>query len=91
MGIAFLVAIYRDVLIFNNPHLEQRYEQTIAQALFEADIPSFILREHTDKLTLDRARVAWNDPHPSREAADLLAKQIYGELASRGLLPELTQ
>jgi hypothetical protein len=85
-NINFLVALYRDVLIFSEREAEERYERIMSQAFEEAQIPFFVLKEHTDKLTLNEAKVAWNDPHPSPVAADLLAQQIYRELNSRGML-----
>jgi len=85
-NIAFLVGIYRDVIIYQHFEVEKNYEKAIMQALSARGISSFILKEHTDKLPLERAKVAWNDPHPSPEAAELLANQIYTVLESKRLL-----
>jgi hypothetical protein len=90
-NIKFLVALYREVLIFSEREAEERYERIMSRAFEEAKIPFFVLREHTDRLTLNEAKVAWNDSHPSPAAADLLAQQIYRELNSRGLLRTAAQ
>ena len=61
------------------------YETTISEALKQIGVDHFLLSRHTDRLSLHQLTVTWNDPHPSAEASNLIANQIFDELQKRGI------
>jgi hypothetical protein len=75
-GINLRVGIYRDVAYFDNSERWLHYEDVISRKLDQSGIKWFIAKSHTDQLTLQQARVTWNDPHPSAAAAGLIAADI---------------
>jgi len=74
--IALLVGIYRDVVFLDDPTGWLEYENAIKRSLEHRGIRWFVAKSHTDKLQPGDIRVAWNDPHPSREATSLIAEDI---------------
>jgi len=86
-GATFIVALFRDIEDYHLKHeAMDQYERAMLHELSEHGIAHFVLSDHTDRLSFRGATLAWNDPHPSSEAADLMARQIYQELLRRALL-----
>ncbi len=73
----FSVGIYRDVDYFDRPTEYREYEKVIQAALEQREILWFPITSHIDRLSKSTARVAWNDPHASAEAASLITSDIF--------------
>jgi len=79
-NIKFSVGIYRDIYIYKEPEYTYIYENTIKDRLDKLNINSFIIKSHTEKLSLSEARLSWNDPHPSNIAVRYIVEDIYEEI-----------
>jgi hypothetical protein len=76
----FSVGIYRDVEYYDRPTEYREYEKMIQTALEQRGISWFPITSHIDRLSKSTARVAWNDPHPSAEAAALITSEIFQQI-----------
>jgi lysophospholipase L1-like esterase len=80
-GAQFEVAIYRDVVAYVDPIGTARYEAELSRRLSALGIRWFLLKSHIENLDPLRAQVRWNDPHPSAEATNWVARDLLVELA----------
>jgi hypothetical protein len=78
--INFSVAVYRDVWHYAQPEESDRYENAIRKNLEDRGVHEFVLKAHTEKLTVNEARLCWNDPHPSARAVELIVDDLMKEI-----------
>jgi lysophospholipase L1-like esterase len=78
--IRFQVAIYRDIVYFDDQASWLNYERAISKRLDDRGIQWFIAKSHIERLPPSEIRVTWNDPHPSAKAAGLIADDLLNSL-----------
>lgn len=78
-GARLLIGVYRDLWHYDDPGTSSLYESRVTTALERHGLRWFGLRSHVAHLPLDRARLRWNDPHPSAEA---VAWMVHDTLAA---------
>lgn len=78
--VVFAVGVLRGVSYFYDPSGVREYEKTVLNALDRNGINSFLVKAHIDSLSMNQARVYWNDSHPSARAVKYIKDEIYKEI-----------
>ena len=74
--INFIVGIYRDIWVYDNYDDAIEFEKKVRNMMNKNKLNTFVIKAHTDNLSINSVRVAWNDPHPSYQAISLISDEI---------------
>jgi hypothetical protein len=84
-GINFIVGIYRDGTVYEQPDWVVQYEHVLSSRLSAIGVDHFVFKRATDELTSTQFAVSWNDnTHASAIASKIMAEEIVAELEKRG-------